>query len=238
MITHPLVHPKVAILAGLVAGALTLLAFAVWPLLEGSAADSAGLQSDATSSAEVPDHPRPGTLATGKVAAQNAPQAHLAQVLDAVRASLKRNDLASARVLLGALNTEQAVYRDDPRVVALQREWQMREAESGEAQSGDVPASASMALPAGRAASRYAKRVGPGHGVPSRGHDKTDSDPDYSVSGRASDSVGASGPAVTQAVPVQNTSALATSAMAPVPSLELQSGGLPDVLSPPLTASW
>jgi hypothetical protein len=232
MITHPIVHPKVAILAGLVAGALTLLAFAVRPMLDGHTADSSAFQSGGTSSAGVPDHPRPETLASGKVAAQNQSEAHLAQVLDAVRASLKRNDLASARVLLGALSAEQTNYRDDPRVVALQKEWQAKEAASGTADAADAPASASIALHAGHAGSRYATRHG--HSGASRAHAQTSSATDNAANAHTLPVADASEPAATRAMPVQ--SALAVPTSAPVSSLG-QSGGLPEGLQPPVMQS-
>jgi hypothetical protein len=63
-------------------------------------------------------------LASGAVAADSGSAAGVAQTLQAVRDSLQRNDLASARVLLNAMR---ALHKDDEQVSALRNDLQARE---------------------------------------------------------------------------------------------------------------
>jgi hypothetical protein len=206
MIANPIVQPKMAILASLLVGALTIVVFASRPGPGGDAPDSSGFRHGDTSSAGAPDHPRPTALASGKVAAQNQSDAHVAQVLDAVRASLKRDDLASARVLLGALSAEQAIYRDDPRVMALHKELQAREGGSGQAPGVESSsASAASSLPAAsrseRIASRYAAMNGHGHSAASRNRERIGSFPEYSASAHMQQTEAVTGSASTRGMP-------------------------------------
>lgn len=145
MITNPIVQPKVAIVASLLIGALTLAAFLLRPDTGRQPAEQSGFGHRDASSAAGPEGPRSTALASGKVAAQSQSDADVAVVLDAVRTSLKRDDLASARVLLGA---EQALYANDPRVVALQRELQAREEAGGHGMAVEPTVAVSVPPPA------------------------------------------------------------------------------------------
>jgi hypothetical protein len=154
MITNPIGNPKEAILASLLMGALAITALMLRPGKVGLPADPTGLEHRDALSADAPDSPRAASLVTGKVsvAAGNRSDASHVAVLDAVRASLQRNDLASAKVLLGA---EQTLYRDDPRVIELQSELQAREV----AVSGARPVEHALEPSATARSSRFAWRA-------------------------------------------------------------------------------
>ena len=124
MITSTIIQPKVVIVASLLIGALAIAAFALRPDTGQQSAEQSGFGHRDAVSDDVPEPPRPSALAAGKVATQNQTDPDIAQVVEAFHASLRRNDLASAKVLLGA---EQALYKNDPRMMALQAELEARE---------------------------------------------------------------------------------------------------------------
>ena len=236
MITNPIVHPKVAILASLLIGALAIAAFTLRPNAGQQLAEQSGFGHRDASSAGAPDHPRPTALASGRVSAQNRADADIAQVLEAVRASLRRNDLVSAKVLLGA---EQTLYKNDSRIMALQREVQAREQSGGQV----LAVEPTVASPApSRSSPRYPARLEHTHSASARIRERASSHPEYAESGRAPQAEAAANPVVTPTGTRDTLSAVPTNpemdltalraapsaAQAPSPS---QSGALP----PPLT---
>jgi hypothetical protein len=240
MITNPIVHPKVAILASLLVGALAITAFWLGPHMGQQLAEIGFGHHDAAS-ADAPDRTPPTALAWGRVAAQNQADADVAQVLDAVRASLRRNDLVSAKVLLGA---EQALYKDDPRVMALQVELQALEEAGGRAlavgPTGTSPAPVLTPRPAraSQSAPRYVARAEHTHSASSRVRERAGSPPAYAKVGHAPPAEAAANPDASRDTPsavsanpeMDRTSlrVVASAAEAPSPA---QSGTVP----PPLT---
>lgn len=133
MFAKPISNPKIAVLASLLIGVIASAAFVLRPADEPLPAYQSGYERhDAATSAALERTPPSGTETSGQILP--SPQANaradaaVNQVLDAVRATLKRNDLASAKVLL--LSAEQTLNKDDVRVRALQRELDAREQKS------------------------------------------------------------------------------------------------------------
>jgi hypothetical protein len=244
MITNPIVQPKVAIVASLLIGALTLAAFLLRPDTGRQPAEQSGFGHRDASSAAGPEGPLSTALASGKVAAQSQSDADVAVVLDAVRTSLKRDDLASARVLLGA---EQALYANDPRVVALQRELQAREEAGGHGMAVEPTVAGSVPPPASsrssRYVARYAARAERVHGASSRSRERAGSPVEYAGSGHvlpteavSDPGMRRSAPSVVPANPETDSTALrvvpsAAATSSSSSSSSSQSGALP----PPLT---
>lgn len=144
MSANPISNPKIAIAASLLmGGVLTIAALELRP--DGSELSSyqPNVENRTASVSASPNSlpSSPGALASGAVSTGGEGYAAVSQVLDAVRFSLDRNDLESAKVLLQA---ELVLHKDDPRVLALQREVQTREANMGRAptvaRADDTPA--------------------------------------------------------------------------------------------------
>ncbi len=125
-------NPKIAIVASLLmGGVLTIAALELRPDNGEFSSDQPNVESRSTrASASQDKPPPPGAVASGGVATGGESYAAMSQVLDAVRFCLDRNDLDSAKVLLQA---ELVLHKDDPRVLALQHEVQVREAKVGHA---------------------------------------------------------------------------------------------------------
>ncbi|MGA7779548.1 MAG: hypothetical protein WCA85_17805 [Paraburkholderia sp.] len=130
MSAKPISNPKIAIVASLLmGGVLTIAALELRPDGSELSNDQPGVESrPAPASVSQDRAPPPGAVASGGVVTGG--DAAISQVLDAVRFCLDRNDLDSAKVLLQA---EVVLHKDDPRVMALQHEVQMREARVGHA---------------------------------------------------------------------------------------------------------
>jgi hypothetical protein len=179
MITNPIGNPKVTILTSLLLGALAVAAFTLGQRKGDLFGDSAVFERRDVPAADSPVGSRPATLASGKVslAPGTTADASLTQVLDAIRASLQRNDLGSARVLLGA---EQSLYKDDPRIAALQTELQAREGATNHAPAVvENPLRSPAAPHSGRPAWRSASRPGHGRTVSQPIQADADSGPQY-----------------------------------------------------------
>jgi hypothetical protein len=176
MITNPIVHPRAAILASLLIGALAIAASMLRPDTGQRQAEQFGFGRHDASSADALDRPRPAALASGRVATQNEADAGVAQVLEAVRASLRRNDLASAQVLLDA---EQTLYKDDPRITALRRELQSREEAGGQVLAVEPPVPSPAASHSSRSAPRYAARAEQIHSASTRIRERASSSTHY-----------------------------------------------------------
>ena len=129
MITNPIVHPKVAILASLLIGALAIAAFMLGPHTGQQIAEQSGFGHRDASSADAPDSPRLQPWRRGGSLYSTRRMPLLRRLSKRSAQSLRRNDLASARVLLDA---EQLLHKDDPRITALQSELQAREEASGQ----------------------------------------------------------------------------------------------------------
>lgn len=128
MIAKPISNPKVALLASLIVGALASAAFVLRPGDTPLPTYQSGYAGrDVATSRTLETTPPAGTQASGRVLPKGGTNADaaVADVLDAVRSTLKRNDLASAKLLL--LSVEQTLNKDDVRVQALQRELDARE---------------------------------------------------------------------------------------------------------------
>jgi len=179
MITNPIGNPKVTILTSLLLGALALAAFTLGQQKGDLVGDSAVFERHDAPAADSPTGSRPATLATGKVSLSpgSTADASLTQVLDAVRVSLQRNDLVSARVLLGA---EQSLYKDDPRIGALQTELQAREGATNHSPAVvENPVRPPVAPHSGHPAWRSASRTGHGRTVSQPIQADADSRPQY-----------------------------------------------------------
>ena len=185
MITNPIGNPKVTILTSLLLGALAVAAFTLSQRKGDLFGDSAIFERRDAPAAGSPAGSRPATLATGKVSLSpgTTADASLMQVLDAVRASLQRDDLVSAKVLLGA---EQSLYKDDPRIAALQNELQAREGATNHAPDAlGNPARPPVAAHSGHPAWRSASRTGHGRTVSQPVQADADSRPQYEQGRRA-----------------------------------------------------
>jgi hypothetical protein len=235
MITNPIVHPKLAILASLLIGALAIAAFMQRPDTGRQPAEQSGFGHRDAESGGAPDRTRPTALASGRISTQSQADADVAQVLEAIRASLRRNDLASARVLLGA---EQALYKDDPRIMAVQRELQAREEGSSQPRAAELTVTSPAPSRPSRSAPRYATRAENTHSSSSRIRERASRPPENVGSGHVPQAEAAANPGVTRDTPspaptnpemdLTSLRAAPSAAEAPSPS---QSGTLP----PPLT---
>jgi hypothetical protein len=115
-------NPKRTLLAGLLLGALVIGASVMRSGEDKLSGARSGPERDGASIS--------GELDNGSVETQRsepAPSGHsddISHILQVIRDSLKRNDLASAKVLLGAVQT---LHMDDSRALTLQKELQARE---------------------------------------------------------------------------------------------------------------
>ncbi|MGF6779867.1 hypothetical protein [Paraburkholderia sp. GAS334] len=118
---------KSMFLAGLV---LSALAITVSVLRSGKAELSASQSSfehyGASTSGAVDEAPAP-SVRSGPVSADNSADTDVAQVLQAVRDNLQRNDPVSAKQLLDAVH---ALHKDNKQVLALQRSLETRESKA------------------------------------------------------------------------------------------------------------
>jgi Domain of unknown function (DUF4148) len=123
------IHPKRLFLAGLVVAALAIAGYAA---RSGNGEFPGALSSfgshDASGSGAL-DTLSAGSTGSGPVVG-GSPDDTVAQILQAIRDSLQRNDLASARSLLNAVH---AFGKDDKRVLTLQRDLQAREKKTDDA---------------------------------------------------------------------------------------------------------
>ena len=123
-------YPNRFILAGVLVGALALTAYAVRTGKLGLSEDPFGLGRDDVSASRTLDHALNRSLSSGTVSRDIGSDAGAARTLQAVRDSLQRNDLASARVLLNAM---QALHKDDKQALTLRQDLQAREAKVDDA---------------------------------------------------------------------------------------------------------
>jgi hypothetical protein len=235
MITTPIVHPKAAILASLLIGALAIAASMLRPHTGQQPAEQSAFGHRGASSASAPDSPHPAALASGRVSIQYQADAAVAQALEAVRESLRRNDLASARVLLDA---EQLLHEHDPRIMALQRELQAREEASGQVLAIEPTVATPAPSRSSRSATRYAARAEHTHRASSQIRERASSLPESADSGHAPQAEAAANPVVTRDTPspVPTNPEMDLSALRMAPSAaEARSPSQSGALTPPLT---
>ncbi|WP_118179497.1 hypothetical protein [Paraburkholderia phosphatilytica] len=129
-------RPMQIALLGLVAVALLLIAYALRPGSASAWGSGPGLHDD-TLAARAADSESGGTLRSVSTTADDAqPDADIAQIVDAARESLRKNNLAAAKLLL---DTAQSVHPHDPRVLSLQRDLQARENIASETAAASAP---------------------------------------------------------------------------------------------------
>ncbi|QIE27035.1 hypothetical protein SBC1_36890 (plasmid) [Caballeronia sp. SBC1] len=116
-------NPKRTLLAGLVLGALVIGASVMRSDEDKIPAAQSGSDRDGTSMSGELDNGS-GELQRSNPASASNHSDDISHILQAIRDSLKRNDLASAKVLLGAVQT---LHKDDSRALTLQKELQARE---------------------------------------------------------------------------------------------------------------
>ena len=116
--------PKRTFLTGLLFGALAIGAFALQSSGDKRSADQSSVERNGTSASGELDKTLTGTLKSDTAPTSGSSDDGVAQTLQVVRDSLQRNDLASAKVLLGAVQT---LHKDDDRALTLQKELQARE---------------------------------------------------------------------------------------------------------------
>jgi hypothetical protein len=187
MMINPISHPKIVTVASVLMGALTIAMFVMRPGKGELPGYQSGLEHREASVSGAPDSGPSRAQVSGRVIADSQSDAVVAQVLDAVRTSLQRNDLASAKVLLGA---EQALYKDDKRVLDLQRELQAREAMADHARSVERAVNAPDTSESPLSASRSAARGHRTHEASLPVHKRTTGASSYAVNPRAPEMAG------------------------------------------------
>jgi len=122
-IDHMMSNPKRTLLAGLLFGALVIGASVMRSGEDKlSGAQSGSGRNGASTAGELDNGPVETRRSNPASASGHSDD--ISHILQAIRDSLKRNDLASAKVLLGAVQT---LNKDDSRAVSLQKELQARE---------------------------------------------------------------------------------------------------------------
>jgi hypothetical protein len=122
--------PKRLLLAGVLVSALAMTVGAVWSGRDELAGDHFGVGRDNASASGAPDNNSAGSMGSGTVSADGSSDAGVAPTLQAIRNSLERNDLASARLLLNELL---ALHQDNEQALALQKDLQAREQKTHDA---------------------------------------------------------------------------------------------------------
>jgi hypothetical protein len=120
-------NPKRTLLAGLLLGALVIGATVMRSGEDTVSRIRSGPEHDGGSISSELDNGSADSR-TSKPTSAIGPPDDISHILQVIRDSLKRNDLASAKVLLGAV---QKLHMDDSRALTLQKELQARE-EKGE----------------------------------------------------------------------------------------------------------
>src|SRR5471032_2362020 len=116
-------NPKRTLLAGLLLGALVIGASVMRSGEDKLSGARSGPERDGASISGELDNSSVETQRS-EPASVSGHSDDISHILQAIRGSLKRNDLASAKVLLGAVQT---LHMDDSNALALQKELQARE---------------------------------------------------------------------------------------------------------------
>jgi Domain of unknown function (DUF4148) len=123
-------HPRRLLLAGLLVGGLGIAGYAVRSGNGEFPSAFSGFGGHDASIATALDAPSSKASGSGSVAPDGISDNAVEQILQAIRDSLQRNDLASARSLLNAV---QVFGKDDKQVLSLQKDLQAREKKSDDA---------------------------------------------------------------------------------------------------------
>jgi hypothetical protein len=123
-------HPKRLLLAGLLVGGLAIAGYAVRSGNGEFPGAFSGFGSHDASTTGALDTPSSKASGSGPVVPDVNSDNTVEQILQAIRDSLQRNDLASARSLLNAV---QVFGKDDKQVLSLQKDLQAREKTSDDA---------------------------------------------------------------------------------------------------------
>ena len=113
--------------AGLLISALAIAGYLTLSSEDEPPQDHSDVKPYDASASGAPDDSMNGSSNSGLVSSDGSLNADIAPALQAVRNSLQRNDLDSAKVLLDA---EQNLHQDDEQVLALQKELHAREDEA------------------------------------------------------------------------------------------------------------
>jgi len=148
--------PKRTLLAGLLLGALVIGASVMR-----SGEEKRTHDDGASSSGELDSGPVDALKSNSASVREHSDE--VARILQAVRDSLKRNDLASAKVLLGAVQT---LHKDDSQALTLQKELQAREGTGETVFPATTPDNPPDSLKATRSAERVSSKA-------ERSHDST-----------------------------------------------------------------
>jgi hypothetical protein len=117
-------NPQRIFLTGLLLGALAVGAFVLRSNEEKLSGDQSIVERYGASTSGELDKSLTETRRSNPISTSGRSDDDVAQILQAIRDSLQRNDLASANVLLGAVQT---LHKDDDRALPLQKELQARE---------------------------------------------------------------------------------------------------------------
>jgi hypothetical protein len=116
-------NPKRTLITGLLLGALVIGVSVMRSGEEKLPGTQSGSERDgAYTSGDLDNGPAESRRSNSASASNHSDD--ISHILQAIRDSLKRNDLASAKVLLGAVQT---LHKDDSRALTLQQELQARE---------------------------------------------------------------------------------------------------------------
>jgi hypothetical protein len=151
-------NPKRTVLAGLLLGALVIGASVMR-----SGEDKVSERDGVSVSGEL-DNSSTETRASNPLFASGHSD-DVAHILQAVRDSLERNDLASAKVLLGAVQT---LHKDDSRALTLQKELQAREGKVDTVPPATPPDKPPNSVKSTRPVSRSGAKADPIHGLHGR----------------------------------------------------------------------
>jgi len=152
-------NPKRTFLAGLLLGALVIGASVMRSGEDKLSGARSGSERDGASiSGELDNGPVETRRSNPASASGHADD--ISHILQAIRDSLKRNDLASAKVLLGAVQT---LHKDDSRALTLQKELQAREEKVDSVPLVVPPDNPRNAAKSTRATTRLPARAGRSH---------------------------------------------------------------------------
>lgn len=148
-------NPKRTLLTGLLLGALVIGVSIMHSGEEKLPGARSGSEHDGASASGDLDNGPAETWRTSPASASNHSD-DISHILQAIRDSLKRNDLASAKVLLGAVQT---LHKDDSRALTLQKELQAREEKTDAAPPVAPPETRPNTAKSTRSTSRFPTRA-------------------------------------------------------------------------------
>jgi hypothetical protein len=162
-------NPKRTLLAGLLLGALVIGASVMRSGEDKLSGARSGSERDGASISGELDN-GPVETQRSKPASASSHSDDISHILQAIRDSLKRNDLTSAKVLLGAV---QALHKDDSRALTLQKELQAREEKVDPVLRVAPPDNPRNTAKSTRSTTRLPARAGRSHESASSGREHT-----------------------------------------------------------------